>query len=730
MVMTITKNILRYSVLGGLFLIPFIPFIVPGAMFFPFITGKGFAFRIIVEIIFGLFVALAFLDPGYRPKNSWITKAVLFFTCAVFIGDIFSVNPYKSLWSNYERMEGFVLIIHLALYYITASSVLRSFKQWNQFFNITITSSVVASFYAVYQLLGKATINQGGVRVDGTFGNATYFAIYLVFHIFLCLYMLIDKTKPQWQRWCYGLGGLLEMIILYYTATRGAILGLIGGLVLTGLIILWKDRKNLWFRKISYWTGGAFIVFLLVFISIRQTTFVQTNPVLSRFASLSFSEIKTQGRYFVWPMAIKGFVESPKTILIGWGQESFNFVFNKYYDPRMYAQEQWFDRTHDVFLDWLIAGGLLGFLSYASLYISLFYYIWKKDNSLDIYGKSIFTGMIAAYIFHNIFVFDNLISYIMFFSILAYLHSISTERVVNTGKFYTKTFSDAVVGYVALPLSVIAIVFVVYVVNIPALLANQTLIRSISPQQGGVDVNLKLFKEVFAYNSFGDSEAIEQLAQVSSQINSAQIPESAKKEFFDYAKEKIEEKIKETPTDTRYLVFAGSFFNRFGKYDDAIKYLNEALKYSPKKTTIYFEIASSYLGKGDTKKMEEVIKQGYDLETNSPESQTIYAIAAIYNKDVNVLKILSAQIDPNTIISDNRFIQAYANIGDYDSAITILNARAQKDPNNTQTQLSLASVYATIGQKQKAVAIIQAMIEKDPTFKTQGEGYIKQIKSQ
>src|SRR3989338_1506886 len=87
-----TKKILNYSVLTGLFLIPFIGFIVPGAMFFPFISGKGFTFRILVEIIFGLWINLAFLDAQYRPKMSWITKSVLFFVVAIFVSDLLRAN--------------------------------------------------------------------------------------------------------------------------------------------------------------------------------------------------------------------------------------------------------------------------------------------------------------------------------------------------------------------------------------------------------------------------------------------------------------------------------------------------------------------------------------------------------------------------------------------------------------------------------------------------------------
>jgi O-antigen ligase len=63
-------------------------------------------------------------------------------------------------------------------------------------------------------------------------------------------------------------------------------------------------------------------------------------------------------------MVYQGFKEKP---VFGWGQENFNYVFNKYYNPAMFDQEQWFDRAHNEFLDWLIAGGLPAFFLYISL---------------------------------------------------------------------------------------------------------------------------------------------------------------------------------------------------------------------------------------------------------------------------------------------------------------------------------------------------------------------------
>jgi hypothetical protein len=66
------NRILRYICIVGIFIIPFIPLIVVNSYFFPFITGKGFAFRIIVELIFGAWMILAVTDPAYRPRKSWM----------------------------------------------------------------------------------------------------------------------------------------------------------------------------------------------------------------------------------------------------------------------------------------------------------------------------------------------------------------------------------------------------------------------------------------------------------------------------------------------------------------------------------------------------------------------------------------------------------------------------------------------------------------------------------
>lgn len=724
--MTTLKNSLRYVVLGGLFIIPFIPFIVSTSMFFPFITGKGFLFRILMEIVFGLYVVLAVMEPAFRPRMSKITQAVLAFAGIVLLADIFGENPSKSLWSNYERMEGFVLILHLVLYYITASGMLNSKVLWNRYLNTNIGASFAMALYSVFQLAGVFKINQGGVRVDGTFGNATYLAIYMVFNIFLCLYMLLDESLSSVKKWAYRIIILLELVILYFTATRGAILGIIGGLFVTGLLVVWKEKENTSLKKISKYILAGIVVLIIGFWAMKDTAFVKNSPVLGRFSNLSFAEFKTQGRSFVWPMALKGVMDRP---VLGWGQENFNFVFNKYYDPGMFGQEEWFDRTHNVVLDWLIAGGILGFVAYALIYVALLYYVWRKESVLSVSQKSVITGMISAYVFHNMFVFDNLVSYIMFFTILAMVDQLSRNYIsVNP----PKQFSKDTVNYIVFPSAIILTIVAVYFVNVPAINANRTLIKAMTPQgQKGIDENLRLFKEAFAENSFGTSEVLEQAVTATIQVVSQNGPSEAQKmAFYEMSKEALDKKLAETPNDARYLVFAGTFYNRIGQYDESIKYLERAIAESPKKQTIHFELGSSYLGKGEPGKTLEIFKKAYDFKSDSKEAQILLAIASIYAKNEAVLKEATSKLDPNIIISDNRFVNAYAGIGDFNSAINILNTRLTLDPKNKDNKLLLASVYTRSGQKQRAIALIQEMINADPTFKQEGEAYIQQINAQ
>lgn len=141
------NKFLKYAILTGIFITPFIALYVSGSMFFPFITGKNFTFRIITEIIFGLYIILALRDSKYRPKPSFILWSFVAFVLITLIADLNGENPAKSLWSNFERMEGFVTIAHLFIFTLITGAVVNTEHLWEKLFNVSLLSSFIMSMY-------------------------------------------------------------------------------------------------------------------------------------------------------------------------------------------------------------------------------------------------------------------------------------------------------------------------------------------------------------------------------------------------------------------------------------------------------------------------------------------------------------------------------------------------------------------------------------------------------
>lgn len=680
------KQILRNIVFTGLFLVPFIPFLVSSSLFFPFITTKGFAWRIIIEIVFAGWLLLAFLDANYRPKRSIILYSIFGFLAVIGLADLFGVSPIKSFWSNFERMEGFVTMLHLGMFFTVISSVFKELD-WKRWWNTSLVASALMVLYSTFQIIGVLTINQGGVRVDGTFGNAIYLAVYMLFHIFIALLFMWRSWKNLALRWVYALLIVAQASILYFTATRGAILGLIGGLFIMAVLNI-KNKEDNFVRKTSIAILVGLVLLVGGFLSIKDSEFVKKSPVLSRFSSLNLEEVKTQGRYFVWPMAVEGFKERP---ILGWGQENFSYVFQKYYSPEMFRLEPWFDRAHNIFLDWAVSGGLLGLLSYLFLYVALLLSIWKRTKESDKgkvedfshTEKSILTALVSAYFFHNVFVFDHLLSYVLFFSLLGYIHFRRGKETF----FSSNPFNEVRVRNVVLPLISVFLVLSLYFINIKPIQGNVLLIEALKSLQtpDSVSKSTELFKESYSKSRLGRPEISEQIAQNSITVLSSNISMEEKNLFFPFAKNAVLKHTEELKNDARAELLAGTFLSSTGLFDEALSHLEHAKELSPGKQQIYFEMGSLFLNQNKLTEALRVFKEAYELAPEYNEAKIIYLVGAIFAGDRKTESELVIKLTDNELIFDDRILGAYYSVKRIDVVRGILNERIKLDPANTDT---------------------------------------------
>lgn len=609
-----------------------------------------------MEIIFAVWLIYILLDADHRPRKSLITWAILGFLVIIGLADLLGVSPVKSFWSNFERMEGYISLLHLGMFFFVASSIFKE-VDWKKWWNTTLIASAIMIAYSFLQVVGVLSPSRGDARVDGTFGNAIYLAVYMLFHIFIATLMLWRGRKSLALRWTYGVLIVAQLTILYYTATRGAILGLLGGLAVMACLNLF-NRDNRLAKKLSL----AFLVGLAVliggFFATKNTAIVQNSPVLSRFASLSFMEIKSQGRYFVWPIAFKGFKDRP---LLGWGQENFSYVFQKYSTPDMFALEPWFDRVHDIFLDWMISGGLLGLISYLSLYIALFLLVWGKNFDLSHEERSIITGLVAAYFFHNIFVFDHLTSYVLFFSLLAYVHSRSI--VVNSSSNKKNTLNTNIY-HVATPAVAIVFILVFYFVNFKPISGNVFLIEALKSIQtpGQISGAILNFEKAYGSARLGRPEVAEFIDTHTSSILSSDISPEEKNAFFIFAKEAIVRQTQELEDDARYELLAGSFLSTTGQLDEALVHLQRAKELMPSKQQIYFEIGAVYINQSKPDLALKIFKEAYEMAPDFPDAGVVYLVGAIYANDRALEDKLLSEL-PKKVSDDPRVASAYKALG-------------------------------------------------------------------
>ncbi len=737
------QSALRWIVIIGVYLLPFVPLIVTSSMFFPYITGKNFTFRIIVEVIGFAWLALALIDARYRPKRDWILAAFAMFIVIMAIADAQGVNPFKSFWSNYERMDGWVTIAHLFVYVVVASSVLTTETLWRRLFQVSLGVSFLASILGFLQIMGVTILGETSAtglsaRIDTTFGNPIYLAIYMLFHIFIAallwsqMWSKRQKGSHLWASIWYGLVIICDFMAMLFTGTRGTDLGLIGGVVITALLIIFfGETSREMSRRARSWAIGVIAAIVILgggFWAIRDAPFIQSVGFLQRLASISLSDDTIHARFLNMTIAWQGVKERP---ILGWGQENYAIVFDKYYDPRMYAQEEWFDRVHDIIFDWWVAGGTLGLLAYLSIFVATLYTLWrrnkKREHAFTIGERSILTGLLAGYFIHNLTVFDNVTSYILFGTVLAYVIFRSRESVAPDA-LWDSNIARSAAPFIAIGCAIVGF-GAIWWINIPSYLENITLLAALEPQSS-ISTNLQLFETAIGYGTYGTQEAREQLAQQASQVASiSSVDQASKQAYLEESVTQMMLQEKVSPLDARNPLFIGTVEDAYGDYADAATALNQASQLSPKKQVILFQIGLNDQALGELAQSEAVFKQAYELDTDDTQAQVYYAAAAILNKDDTTADALLQPLIASGVAADQQIAAAYASRNEYAKIIPIWSAYVQANPTNTQGYLTLASAYYALAEKSQAISVLQSGADTNPSDADQFNQLIEQVKT-
>lgn len=718
------QNVLAYIATGTVFLALLTPFVFYTPLFFPFITAKAYYFRVLVALGFFAWAGLAVLNPVYRPKRSWVVVVLSVFMLVLLAANLQGINPVYSFWSNFERMEGYITFLHLVAFFFVATSMLRTQKIWDRFLNVAVVVGFLQVVWAGLQVAGVLAVGLSQDRIDGTLGNATYLAIYMVFTFFIALFLLLKKhyedadIAPKTISYWYGFVMIATTVATFWTATRGSLFALIGGVFVTAIImaIVYPRRKSL--RYAAYAISGLIIAFLLLVTVFKDSPLVQNVNALRRIASISMTETTTIARFYNWNTAWQGIQQRP---ILGYGLGNYGPVFDTYYTPKMWNQEQWFDRVHNVIFDWLIAAGFTGLLAYLALFGVILYYVWKKDSVFSKTEKAVLTGLLLAYIVHNMFVFDNLVSYMYFFIVLVYVH----VRVVGFDKKEVEQDSQHSLLQSIGVLALIVVVFpvTVWAVNASSFNQGTQLIKAFqvlrNPDSVKIADVLARFKEALSVDTFGTTETRQQLLSVASRIvQASNVPLEDKQAFATFTAEQITKEIAKNPNDPKFMIIAGQFLAQTGNFDQAKTLFQRAIAISPKKQFLYQPLIEILFKENKNTEALAMAKEVYMIEPANDGMWRQYVRSALRAGDRDLY----------TSLLDEAFATQRA-----DRVIALVQQNIDADPNSVQPYASLAVTYYKAGMKEDAIKTLEFIGQKFgaeiPAAKVQADGLIQKIKA-
>jgi len=346
-------------------------------------------------------------------KNPFIWPVGLVILAFV-LSTIFSVAVFVSWFGSYQRLQGtYSFLAYVTIAGLTAATMRRP-EQLRRFQHAVILTSLPISIYGVIQHYGLDPLPWGGdvqTRVAANAGNAIFLAAYLIMAFFLTLERVFTSfvrlmgigqpSNAQPQEWQSSLAGgaylfvlLVQAIAIVWTQSRGPWLGWVPGIFLFALLTVSTVRPRYFRTLLSLAVGGVVAVVLIIFAAnlIPSFGFIKELPYIGRFVNVLEIESGTgKVRQLIWGGATRMLLpHEPLTFpdgsqdnanflrpLVGYGPEAMWVAFNPFYPPELAqieARNASPDRSHNEAWDSLVITGLLGFVGYIALFITIFYW--------------------------------------------------------------------------------------------------------------------------------------------------------------------------------------------------------------------------------------------------------------------------------------------------------------------------------------------------------------------
>ena len=668
-------------------------------LLFPYVTSKAFYFRILIELALPFYVFLLITRPNLRPNlKQPLNVALLAFLAINVITTFTGINVQRSFWGNFERMGGTYYLMHLVMLYFYVMLIGQLEGKWlKRFLQLFL---IVTSFVALNGVFGK--LGWGTVvpdpslpdRISSTLGNPIYVGSYLMIPLFVALFLGFEEEKWGWKIW-YGLVALLQLVGIFLSGTRGALVGLLAGMFLGAVVYIFLMPQK---RIRAY---GLALVGIVAVISIATFFYSNRLPqgsVIRRLFTLEDSN--TKARIIQWGVALRGYKDFP---LLGVGPENYYYIGNKYFNPAIYQYDRsWFDKPHNYILEILVTNGPAGLLAYLAMLVFGLWALFKayKGGFFNLASLAALFAALIAYQIQNLTVFDTIPASLTFYSLLGFMgylwHAASQENETKDEKAKKPQPGNANLPF-AWTAAAVALAVAGYAV----------FVTNVVPAQACKAVNYG-----YAYGSVDAQKASDYFDQALSNPFNFDPTETANKfgifvaQFAQSAKTDQEKQLAK---------------NELAK---SISYSNEVLAQNGTYAATWESLATDYMingylfGSGYDARAEDAVNKALELAPKRPEAQQqLVQLRLLQNRlsDAEViLNKLIAEFPADVDAKQQLAVVLHTEGNDSQAAPLLEQAIAQGYAPKSYAEIKwLASYYDSTKQYKKEVALLESVAAAD-----------------
>ncbi|OGG58620.1 hypothetical protein A2765_02765 [Candidatus Kaiserbacteria bacterium RIFCSPHIGHO2_01_FULL_56_24] len=710
-----------------------VPLLYVDGLLYPYLAPKTLLVRALGILMIAAFAYLALSGRSFywtrlRERTTWIPGTLL---VIAYVTSLFGIDFYHSFWSIFDRGDGLLtLTVLVASFYITLLVADRRF--FDRLCNVVAWAGSLVALYATLQWLQATTgmdipiIAEPRGRFGGTLGNAAFLAAYLGMTLFVTL-IATRNYAGTWQRMLYA-GAGLQLCAILISATRGTLLALVIVALCAAAYGAWKGSGRT--RALARWGLAALVVAAGIFFMFRSQLMHAPFEPVRRLASISVTEGTVSSRLFIWKNIG---AEALKRPLTGYGAEHIDVLFNTVYDP-VGIDEQWFDRSHNAFLDYFAQYGVLGLALYLALLLAFAHAAWKLMRS-DVRIGGPLLLMVLTYAIQNLFVFDTVSTLwilFMFFASLSALQSTEKESVVRVRKF---PWLPEAVG--------VAIVLLLIPVSIQPLRANMLLadgyLYHILDARRAVDS----MQKGLALGTYADLEYGYQAYEMYTERQVTMLSGEARVIAYRFAASTLAKDFERYPYDARTATYYAHVLDSAPPEipidETALRAaIDTAIKLSPKRMQPRYLLANISLRKGDRVQpgpernvfYREGIKVMEDYAAVVPGlAEPRFVLATLY-LEIGDPASAKKWADEGILLDDTidsavarRAARYYITIEDWPNAARFLGITASLQKENYPLQYDLAKAKWLAGDTAGAREIVEklkidapGLFESDPNF--------------